>query len=49
MGRRGGGGEDTRVIRVEVCNMLSATRNPFQTKIFDFPCLEHNDEIITKS
>ena len=45
----GGGGGDTRVIRVEVCSMLSATRNPFQTKIFDFPCLEHNDEIITKS
>ena len=48
-GGGGGGGEDTRVIRVEVCSMLSATRNPFQTKIFDFSCLEHNDEIITKS
>ena len=46
---RGAGGGDTPVIRVEVCSMLSATRNPFQTKIFDFVCLEHNDEIITKS
>ena len=45
----GRGGGDTPVIRVEVCSMLSAARNPFQTKIFDFVCLEHNDEIIRKS
>ena len=45
----GGGGRDTPVIRVEVCSMLSATRNPLQTKIFDFQCPEHNDQIITKS
>ena len=29
------GGGDTSVIRVEVCSVLSATRNPFLTKIFE--------------
>ena len=31
----GRGGGDTPVIRMEVCCMLSATRNPFQTNWHD--------------